>query len=142
MEQELKELLWKYISENNPELMYELQERYGTTSYLEGKVAPVMEQAHTLLDGGTPWVTVKETLLRQLTEDLRPSRFNYIKEVLEAEFPIEYEALRQTAVLTFEVINMMEGCAPLFEAFDFSEGTEDNRKLRHAIIGEIHDYLL
>ena len=118
----LKEKLWWYIIKNLPELMFELQEGYQVAAYLNDKV--------------------EEICLQHLTAEYGPSKFNFIRETLEDEFPAEYAELDKSGLLTCEILNMMESCNDLFEAFSFSHATEDNRLLRYAVIAELHDYLL
>ena len=141
METALKEQLWSYIASNNPELMYDLQEEYKVTDYLDNKVAGIMSEVEHLLDDGLPAITVQEICLERLTEDLKPSKFQYIKNVLEQEFPIAYEALQESGMLTYEVINLIGSCERIFERFSFNEHTLDNIRMRYAVMGEIDFYL-
>lgn len=141
METALKEQLWSYIASNNPELMYDLQEEYKVTDYLDNNVAGIMSEVEHLLDDGLPAITVQEICLERLTEDLKPSKFLYIKNVLEQEFPIAYEALQESGMLTYEVINLIGSCERIFERFTFNEHTLDNIRMRYAVMGEIDFYL-
>lgn len=141
MEMALKEQLWHYIANHNPDLMYDLQEEYRVTEYLDERVGSIMAEVDELLDQGIPAVTVRDMYLEQLTEDLKPSRFMYIKQILEEEFPLTYEALQQTGMLHYELLNMLESCEKIFEKFGFSKENQDNEWLRYAVIGEIDFYL-
>lgn len=141
METELKERLWNYISSHNPELMYELQEEYRVSAYLEEKISAVLPEAEDLLKEGVLILTVQELCIEQMTEELKPSRFLYIKRVLEEEFPTTYEALQQSYLLNYEVLNIMDCCKDIFEKFGFNGLRESNRLLRYAIMGEIDHYL-
>lgn len=141
METALKEQLWSYIVRNNPELMYDLQEEYKVSDYLEEKVTGIMNEVEHLLDDGLPAVTVKELCLERLTDDLKPSKFLYIRQIVESEFPLAFEAMQQSGMLTYEVINLIGNCERIFQRFSFSEQTLDNRQMRYAVIGEIDFYL-
>ncbi|WP_343748168.1 hypothetical protein [Fluviicola sp.] len=141
METVLKERLWGYIASHNPELMFELQEKYQVTEYLEQKVAGVLPEANGLLDQGVAPVTVQEICLQQLIEELGPSKFLFVKRILEEEFPIAYDALVQSKLLTYEVLNMLDNCGAIFEKFGFDEQSGVQRALRYAIMGEINEYL-
>ncbi len=142
METKLKELLWAYIVHNNPDLMFNLQEDYSVSQYLDEKINGIMPMAEQLLSEGKPVYAIEELCIQQMTQELRPSRFLYVRSVLEEDFPDDYERLREGGLLTYEVINMMEACKELFETFGFSEETEEDRHLRYAVIAQVHDYLL
>lgn len=138
----LKEKLWQYIVDHNPDLMFDLQEAYTVSKYLEDQVATVLPFAEEQMQAQIPDYIIQEQCMEQLTAPLKPSRFLYIKNVVEEEFPSDFERLREDGTLTYEVINMLQVCKEVFEAFDFSVENEDNRHLRYAIIAEVHDYLI
>lgn len=137
----LKEKLWAYIVHNNPDLMFSLQEDYSVTRYLDEKVKAVMPIAEQLLSEHRPLYVIEELCVRDMTEELRPSRFLYIKEVLEEEFPDDFQRLIEDGLLTCEIIKIMESSAEIFGAFDFSVENKDGSRLRHAIIAQVHDRL-
>lgn len=138
----LKEKLWQYIIDHNPDLMFDLQETYSVSKYLEDQVATVLTFVDQQMEAQIPDYAIQEQCMEQLTASLKPSRFLYIRNLLDNEFPKDYERLREDGTLTFEVINMMQACKEIFDAFEFSVGNEDNRHLRYAIIAEVHDYLI
>jgi hypothetical protein len=137
----LKEKLWAYIVHNNPDLMFDLQEDYSVTRYLDEKVKAIMPTAERLLSERKPLYVIEELCVKEMTEELRPSRFLYIREMLEEEFPDDWQRLREDGLLTYEIINMMESCREIFDSFKFSTENEDDRLLRGAIIGQVQEYL-
>lgn len=137
----LKEKLWSYIVQNNPELMVSLQEDFYVTKYLEEKVNGVMPFAENLLSQNRPLYTIEEICLDNMTEELKPSRYLYISSVIEEEFNMDYERWRESGVLTYEVINLIEACKDIFNDFGFSLENEEDRHLKYAIIGQINEYL-
>jgi hypothetical protein len=142
MQSMLKEKLWAYIVHNNPELMVGLQEDFSVTQYLEEKVNGIMPMAEQLLSENTPLYSIEEICLNIMTEELKPSRYLYICSVIEEEFNLDYERLKENGVLTYEVINLIEACKGIFNDFGFSRENEEDRHLKYAIIGEVHQYLL
>ena len=142
MQSMLKEKLWTYIVHNNPDLMFSLQEDYSVTRYLEEKVNAIMPTAGQLLTEGKPLYAVEELCLERLTEDLKPSRYLYIRSVIEEEFKLDYDRLKENGILTYEIVNLIEACKGIFSDFEFSSENEENRHLRYAIIGHVHEYLL
>ncbi|SOD17689.1 hypothetical protein [Pedobacter xixiisoli] len=142
METALKEQLWQYIAQHNPDLMYDLQENYKVTEYLDQKVAEVLPEAEQLLDRGLALITVQEICFEQMTAELKPSKFLFIRSILEEEFPIAFEALQQSYMLNYELLNMMDCCRSHFEKFGIDQQDQiRNKALRYAIMGEIEYYL-
>lgn len=128
-----------YIRENNPELLLELEEDDSLAEYLTQKVNAALKLMSHLED--EPNYIIEEACMEVLTQELKPSKFNYIINILEEEFIDNYEKLQETGTLKFEVINMIAYCIPVFEEQHFSEENEDSRFLRLAITGAIGNYL-
>ncbi|WP_333887393.1 hypothetical protein [Sphingobacterium siyangense] len=141
MYKNLKEKLWAFITQNNPDLMFTLQEGYSVTTYLEDKIQKVMPMVMDLISESKPGHVIEELALLKMTKELRPSRFNYIKDVVTRDFPVEFNKFREAGVLTYECINMIEACNDIFETFGFSEDKPEDNRLRHAVIARVHDYL-
>lgn len=141
MEDLLKEKLWFYIIHNNPDLMFTLQEDYSVLDYLNEKISSVKSLLDDMLSDGTPKYIIEEICLNVLTEDLKPSRFLYIRSLLSDEFEKTYAAFQESGILTFEVINLMESCKTVFETIGFTKENEEDPNLRNALIGQIADYL-
>ena len=141
MEWVFKEKLWAYIVHNHPDLLFRLQESQSVNAYLEAKVSGIGSLIDQLLAEGKPTDVIEEQCLDALTGDLKPSRYRYIRSVLEEDFPTEYARLLQTGTLSYEIINMVEACQEVLDALQFSEENEEERAIRYAVIGEIHQYL-
>lgn len=141
MQNVLMQKLWTYIVHNNPELMLSLQESCSVTRYLEEKVNAAMPMVGQLLDEGRPQYIIDEICLNAMTEELKPSRYQYIRAVIEEEFNTDYERMKENGTLTYEVVNLIETCKSIFSGFEFNSENEANRHLRYAIIGQVHDYL-
>lgn len=137
----LTEKLWAYIAYNNPDLMFSLQESYSVTCYMEEKVNAIMPMVAQLLGEGKPQYIIEELCLNEMTEELKPSRYEYIRSVIEEEFNVDFERMKENGTLTYEVVNLIEDCKGIFSDFDFNSENEANRHLRYAIIGQVHDYL-
>lgn len=137
----LIEKLRSYLVENTPDVLLALQQDLSVTRYLEDKVYAVSPLIEQLTAEGKPQYIIEELCLKELTKELRPSKFLYIRGILESEFPQTYERFREMGVLTYETINLIEACKPVFEHYSFSEENEDDRTLRYTIIGTIADYL-
>ena len=141
MEEVLKEKLWLYIINNNSDLMFTLQEEYRVSEYLNEKIATVKSIVDELLEEVTPQYIIEEICLNLLTEDLKPSRYVYIRSLLEEEFQQNYNQFYESGILIYEVINLIESCKEVFETIGFTNENEDNPFLKHAIIGQMAAYL-
>lgn len=141
MQSILIEKLRAYIIHNNPDLMVGLQADYSVTNYLEDKVASVMPLVERLLAEGKPPYIIEELCLSEITSELKPSKYHYLKNILEEDFPADYSRMLDAGVITYEVMNLIDSCKAVFETMGFTEENEDDRFLRYAVIAAIHDYL-
>lgn len=141
MQQALITKLHEYIRENNPDLLFQLEEDGKVTEYLSGKISTVSALIKQT-ENGKPAYIIEDACMDVLTHDLRPSKFNYISNLLQQEFESAYNQLQESGTLKFEVINLINQCQPVFADLNFSEENEDNQFLRYAIIGTISGYLI
>lgn len=132
--------LLEYIRENNPDILFQLEEENKVSEYLTEKVSTVSSLI-SQLDNGQPAYIIEDACMNMLTADLRPSKYNYICNILEEEFVEVYQQLINDGLLKLEATNLVNHCFPVFEDLKFAEENEDNRFLRYAIIGEISEYL-
>jgi len=141
METLLKEALWAYVRDHNPELMYDLQENYAVSQYLDEKVKSVQSMAFRLLEEEYPKHLIEELCLREMTEELRPSRYLYLKGIFEEEFEDEASLYTDSGILVCEVISMLEYCRPVLDEMGFSAQNEGDPEIRNAVIGHLHGFL-
>ncbi len=132
--------LHEYILQNNFDLLTTLQERNNVESYLNEKVSSIDTLLTELMSEGVPAYLIEERCMDVLTQDLRPSKYNYLTSVLEEEFGSDYSRLKKNGTLPYEVINLIELCNPVFENIGFTEDNENNRHIRYAITGAIQEY--
>lgn len=130
----------QYIRDNNPDLLISLQQEGNVSGYLRKKVAAIDLLLNELLGSGTPAYIIEERCMDELTKELRPSKYNYLISILEEEFEADYYRLKESGLLTYEVINLIESCAPVFETLGFTEENENDRHLHYAITGAIKEY--
>jgi len=141
MQENLIQLYHDYIRDNHPDLLLILQEENRLRDYLHENVASLDELITQLVSEEKPIALIEQQCMEELTKPLRPSRYNYLKEILEEDFPTVYERFRQHGILTTELINLVTACDEVFDELNFSEENEDDRYLRYAIIGAVHEYL-
>ena len=141
MQELLINKLHQYISENNPDLLITLEEKNETTLYLNSKIQSIDNLIAELTQDNKPEYIIEETCMEALTKDLRPGKYNYIKNILEQEFEYAFYNFQKSGVLLYEIINIISYSKDLFEAFDFTEENEDSRLLRYAVTGLISEYL-
>jgi len=140
----MKEILIKklheYIRENNPDLLLQLEEDRKVTEYLSNKIS-IVDALLNQQDKEQSAYIIEEVCMDILTEDLRPSKFNYICAILEEEFYTTYQQLHKSGTFQFEVTNLIKYCQPFFDALGFTDENEDDRNLKHVVIGRISEYL-
>ncbi len=132
--------LHKYILENNLDVVIALQDKNNVESYLKEKVSSIDALLTQLMIEDVPGYIIEERCMDTLTQDLRPSKFNYLASVLEDEFESEYFRLKENGTLTYEVINLIELCNPVFQTIGFTEDNENDRQLQYAITGVMKEY--
>ena len=141
MQELLIRKLHDYIRDNNPDLLLILQEANRVTEFLSENVASVDELINQLVADNKPPSTIEELCMEELTRQIRPSRFNYLKALLEEEFSNEFERLQGSGILTTELINMVNACDSVFDELNFSEENDNDRHIRYAITGTVEEYL-
>lgn len=129
MTERLQIILVGYIRENNPNILFQLEEENRLHEWVSEKVSSVSH------------ISDETVCLQTMTADLRPSKFNYIKDILEDEFPKDFQRLHDTGVLTFEIINMIDSCKDVFVQIPLTDKNEDDSMLRYAVTGVLSDYL-
>lgn len=67
-------------------------------------------------------------------------RYDYLQAVFEEEFEETYLQYHISRILVFELLNLLNVCAHLFDEFGFPD-SEDSRLLRYAVTGIIAEYL-
>lgn len=137
----LKEKLWAYIVHNNPDLLFKLQEEYSVVRYLEEKVRDVIPVLIRLLLEERPQYMIEELCLNAMTEELRPSKFQFVQSVLAEEFDSDHRRLKVEGRLTYEVLNMLDVCKAIFDELGLSEENKQDGKIYYAVYRQISDYL-
>jgi len=128
MQEVLIRRLHEFVRDNHPDLLVTLEQERRVTGFLQESVAAV----GNLLD--------EECSMEELKKQFPPSRFNYLKALIEEEFAIEAETMRRNGIMKTELINLVEACKPVFDEFDFSSENEDDRNLHYAITGAVGEY--
>jgi len=140
MQEILLKRLHDYIRENNPDMLIQLEEEKKVTEYLSDKIK-LVDGLLQESDSTQPAYIIEEACMDILTEDLRPSKYHYIRAILEEEFEAIYRRLQNSGTLQFEVINLVKYCQPLFDAVPFTLENEDSRELQYSVTGAIAEYL-
>ena len=140
MQEILLKRLHDYIRENNPDMLIQLEEEKKVTEYLSDKIK-LVDGLLQESDSTQPAYIIEEACMDILTEDLRPSKYHYIRAILEEEFEAIYRRLQNSGTLQFEVINLVKYCQPLFDTVGFKLENEDSRELEYSVTGAISEYL-
>ena len=141
MREMLKEKLWTFIVHNNPDLMLNLQQDFSVTGYLEQKVFNVQPLLENLIAEYKPAYIIEELCMAELTINLRSSKFSFIHSILEEEFEQDFQRIKESGLLTYEIINLITESETVFETLGFTEVNEQDRMLHYAIAGTIRQYM-
>lgn len=133
--------LLEYIRDNNPDILFALEAEDKLRVWLYDKVSTAGSLIKQLKNSSQPEYIIVETCLEEITKELRPSRYNYILNILETEFGTDYNLLFQSGLLQHEVVNMINYCDSTFDDLRFAEENEDNQFIRYAITGAVSEYL-
>lgn len=133
--------LHEYIRDNNPDVLLTLEEENRVSDYLQENVASIDSLINQLLADNKPASVIEECCMEEMTRHLKPSRYNYLKAILEEEFPSKFERFHHTGILKTEIINLITVCDPVFHELNFSEEKDNDRYLRYAVTGAVHEYL-
>jgi len=140
MKEVLIQKLHEHLKENYPDVLLAFQDEQELNEYLGVKVNSIDEYSKTLQAECKPAYIIEELCLDKLTQDLGPSKFNYISAVLQEEFNTEYYRLQSLGVLVHEVANIIARCDVVFKRFGSTEENAEYKKLRYAITGAISEY--
>jgi len=120
--------------------MFHLQADHDVTSYLENKVNCMMPTILQLLKEGKPGYIIEEICMDSLTHDLTPSKFNYIRTLLEKEFESYSLRIKETGLFVTEIASLVDVCSPIFNGFHFSEENVSDHLLHCATVRAIRGY--
>jgi hypothetical protein len=129
------------IKDNHPDLLLNLLEENRLEEYLHEQVNSVDKLIDDLTVARKAPSAIEDICIDELTKPLRPSRYNYLHDLLQEEFPDDFERLGDKGILTTELINMIASCEPVFDELKFCEANEDDRYLRYAMMGAVYEYL-
>ena len=141
MQQLLKQKLHDFIRNNNPDILVALEADKSVSKFIDAKVDTVKFLLEDLVRENKPAYIVEELSLNELTKEFKPSKFNYIINILEEDFEFAFYSLEKSGLILYEVANIINQCEEVFQAFDFNEENEDSWQLRYAITGIISEYL-
>lgn len=133
--------LHDYLDNNNPDLLIKLQAEGKLNDYLKGKVSSVDSMIMELIVTDTDPFFIEELCMFSLTAELRPSRYNLVKEIFANEFENLSMMFYEMGILRFELVNMVESFSEIFDALNFSEANAESRLLHYAICGAIQNYI-
>ena len=141
MEAVLLERFSAYVVDHHPELVMKSPVEYPLSQWVRERMTAVLPTLKFLQDKGAPVHVVIATCMEELTRDLRPSKADYLSEVLAKEFPREQRTMVQARTLTYNVVELIRHCDEVLQNFGFRESNVGSTLLRHAVIAEVAEYL-
>lgn len=141
MQEILVRKLEEHIRINNPDLLLHLQMGKADVNYLQEKVHHVESLLTELLAADIPLYIIEDSCMDVLTQDLRPSKFNYLLLLLQENFPAHYERFGKNGILILELANLVAFCQPLLDALRFNDGNEMDKDSDNTVIQAMQDYI-
>lgn len=141
MQETLMRKLHDYMRINNPDMLVKLQAEGKVTSYLQDKLLGIDSLLNELLNAAASPMAIEEVCVNVLTEDLRPSKYNYVSGILLDSFGATYVQWQKDNILLYEVINILHECEAYFKEWGFKENDSENGVLRMSIKAHIRQYL-
>ena len=136
MTDKLLGLLLGYIKENNPDLMFQLEQDDALHQWVIEKI----QEVELVLNNSRPTKLTEAAFMEIFASDMQPARFRYIKDLLEAEFTDIYESMLVAGTLNYELVNIVCACHDLFDDMPLMHDME-NPQLDHAVAVVINEYL-
>lgn len=140
MEQILIHQLHSYMLQNNPDLLLALQGTGKVTEYLEEKVQTVYPLLDKLIEEETAPCFIEEQCMVFLTKDLKPSKYLFLSDFLEIQFPSKYERWKQQGMLVYEIAHLEALFIHVFDDFEFSEKSETDTAFKYVLLKTIQKY--
>ncbi|WP_449436742.1 DUF1896 family protein [Pedobacter steynii] len=140
MKEQFKKQLENYLVQHNPELIISLQHK-ALDQYMEEKLARHLPQSNAFIVNGKACDLISRVVMKVLTADLRPSKYDYLHNLLTEEFTEDYLRLRENGTLTQEFVQLIALCTPIFSSLHFSEAKLNDKLIRHAICWQIDQHL-
>jgi hypothetical protein len=141
----MKELLTRrlhsYLLENHMDLLISLQEDHRLNEYINRKVGSVKAYWEELQAENRPEYVIEALCMEELTADLRPSRFDFVRRLLEEDFEKDYQRMLECGILSYEIINLIGACEPIFSIYGLEDEDADRKGLRYAVTGMIAEYV-
>jgi hypothetical protein len=133
--------LHTFLSDNYPELLVPLQADCAVTQYLNECVDGLGDLPAVLMKDGQPPEIVREICLDTIVKRFGPSKFNYVCSILQEDYEKEYYEWLDFGILKYEVFNILQECAPVFEHLGFKDDSDEEKVIRYAVAGTIQQYL-
>src|ERR1019366_1407976 len=90
--------LHRYLKQNNPDLLLQLEDEGKVTEYLSNKIK-IVDALLDQQDTKQPSYIIEEACMDILTQDLLPSKYHYICGILEEEFTATYRQFQKSGTL-------------------------------------------
>jgi len=136
MTNKLQGLLLGYIKENNPELLFQLEQDDALHQWVTEKI----QEVELVLNNAKPTNISESFFMEIFTTDMQPSRYRYVRDLFETEFTDAYEQMLEAGTLHYELVNMVSACHGLFEEMPLNEDME-NPMLDHVVAVVINNCL-
>jgi len=134
MKHKLSELFGTYLAEHNPDILLELERENRVGAFIEAAIESLEIHPDELACQGLPNYLIEEICLEQLTQGVRPSRYDYLLSLLADEFSTTLTDWTERNLLPQAGVALLGDCGPVFDRFGFSEQKVEDKRLRDEMI--------
>ena len=128
-----------FLCEGYPELI--LGEEPPLKTIIEEKIITIAPMIPRLRKEGHQDPAILELCFQSMKASTAPSRFLFLKGILQEHFHGDYLFLREQGTLSAELIRLLGQSETLFGQYPISEGEIFSAELRQALIPLIADFL-
>lgn len=130
-----------HLRENHPDILFDLGDEEAIMRWTNERLEEVSGIIKAMKAKFKPEGKIIAACKEALVQNLLPSRYNYVCNILHKEFKADYQRLLGSGVLRSEALNMVLHCRSTFDDLRFAVENEDNSFTRHAITGMLREYL-
>jgi hypothetical protein len=139
IKENLIKLFMAFISENNPDVIVSIGSTGSMKRFVRDKAEVAMDLAKNLKERGLPESEILDACFESMVKEMKPSRFNFLKDLIQNHFPEKLKRYSETGVMTYEIIQVIESHGHLFEKYRFGETETKNDLLETEFVGILFD---
>ncbi|HWB27702.1 MAG TPA: DUF1896 family protein [Chitinophagaceae bacterium] len=127
--------LRNYLAVHYPGMLLSLAEEGKEEAFIREQVESISGEMDAMLAGGAPAYEVEVACMDILIASLPPSKYDYVLDILEEDFPEKLSAFESSGITLYEICNIIAACGELLEGFD-----EEDEAIHEAVLTVVANY--